>query len=307
MDTKIHYGLTNIFTNRNADSEITLKSGSGEILYIPDLNISSSTINQLNLNVMNNILATRATVSNLIASSAVITNSTTNNLKVTNLRTVNETASNLLVTDGTIASLNTINTVTNSNITSKLGSNELITRSTVTNLISTRATIGSLSVTRGTIGTMSITSFNSDSYFTLNQPAMYFASGSVDWPITSTITPLTSDFWTSVLCKGGFTFETSGLFSTTVSGIYGISSEITCSSTDVGNLQFGISYIDTSVGIYTGLDTIGIQDITLNLTKFFATEVFIGHYLYVYKNTGSATIEASTNRNRGYIYLLKQS
>lgn len=82
METKTHIGLTHVFTNRTADSLITLKAGSGETLNIPNFQV------------------TDATLSNLVATAATIAG-----LNVTNERITNGTTTNAIITNATIGSL----------------------------------------------------------------------------------------------------------------------------------------------------------------------------------------------------------
>lgn len=307
MDTKIHYGQTHIFTNRNASSEIQIKAGVGERLLIPELRISSATVGSLNVNSIENVNITNATMTNLNSTNAVITSGTVANLNVNNLIVTNETCTNLVVTSGTISRLAVgTENVTSSTITNLTVVNSNVTNQTTTNQVISVGTIGSLISPSTNLGSVAMTGIlTSSSYINVVQPSIYFAGGEVI-AVSGSNTKLTGTYYNDVTTYGSCTFSSAtGYFTVPVTGIYAVNIQAGFTTNTVGDLQFGIEYNNqASVAIYADTDTVGIQGLVLTLSTFLTFETGINYNFYVYRGSGTASTVTDARVNRGYIYYL---
>lgn len=73
METKTHIGLTHVFTNRTADSTITLKAGAGETLSIPSFQMTDATLSNLVVTsgTITNLNVTSSTINSLLCNSSI--------------------------------------------------------------------------------------------------------------------------------------------------------------------------------------------------------------------------------------------
>jgi len=317
METNIFYGSEHVFTNRTADSDITLLAGSGETLSSDNVIITDATVASLNISYSQNMNLTNSTIYNMLATNSTISGLSTTNYQNTNSSITRSTNLNLICTNFSSSSLiTTASIITSSTIGSLFASTQNITYGFIDNIysntadIATKGTITKLNLTTGTTSSLIVSNLYPNCRMVLNQPCIYFNGGTtLTLSVASAKLTLDGDFWNNRSAQNGCTFATNGYFTVPFSDIYAIDVQIALTSNGLltRDAELGILYNNkASKDVFTIKSSSQLSGIfSLELNTFLYLETGINYCFYITdSNASGATTFYDTLINRGSIILL---